>query len=91
MNARAGAPHLPLVAKLERPEAVARIEEILDESDAVMVARGDLGVEVGDAQLIGIQKALISRARRMNRVVITATQMMESMISAPVPTRRVTV
>jgi len=52
-----------------------------------MVARGDLGVEVGDAELIGIQKDLISRARKMNRVVITATQMMESMISSSMPTR----
>ena len=60
---------------------------IITASDGVMVARGDLGVEVGDAQLIGIQKELISRARKMDRVVITATQMMESMISNSMPTR----
>jgi len=79
-----------LVAKIERAEIVAD-DEILDEvilaSDAVMVARGDLGVEIGDAQLIGVQKRIIKHARSLNRVVITATQMMESMIKAPVPTR----
>lgn len=79
-----------LVAKIERAEAVAD-DEILDgiikASEAVMVARGDLGVEIGDAQLIGVQKRMIKRARSLNRAVITATQMMESMISAPLPTR----
>jgi len=79
-----------IIAKIERAEVVADedlLNSILVASDGIMVARGDLGVEVGDAQLIGIQKALISRARQMNRVVITATQMMESMINSSMPTR----
>ncbi|EPC03502.1 pyruvate kinase [Litchfieldella anticariensis FP35 = DSM 16096] len=79
-----------LVAKVERAEAVAddaTLDGIIEASDAVMVARGDLGVEIGDAQLIGVQKRLIKRARTLNRAVITATQMMESMITAPLPTR----
>jgi pyruvate kinase len=79
-----------LVAKLERAEAVtdpARLDAIILASDAVMVARGDLGVEVGDAPLMGLQKRIISRARELNRAVITATQMMESMITHPRPTR----
>ncbi|MCR9105241.1 MAG: pyruvate kinase [Gammaproteobacteria bacterium] len=79
-----------IIAKIERAEVVADRETlngIVIASDGVMVARGDLGVEVGDAQLIGIQKELISKARRMDRVVITATQMMESMIENPMPTR----
>ncbi|WP_185906596.1 pyruvate kinase [Teredinibacter haidensis] len=79
-----------LVAKIERAETVAD-DEILDDiilaSDVVMVARGDLGVEIGDAQLIAVQKHLIGRARALNRCVITATQMMETMISSPLPTR----
>lgn len=79
-----------IIAKIERAEVVAdeeTLNSILRASSGIMVARGDLGVEVGDAQLIGIQKELISRARRMDRVVITATQMMESMISSSMPTR----
>jgi pyruvate kinase len=79
-----------IIAKIERAEVVAdeeTLSEIVEASDGVMVARGDLGVEVGDAQLIGIQKALISQARTMDRVVITATQMMESMINSSMPTR----
>ncbi|XKH59936.1 pyruvate kinase [Halomonas sediminis] len=79
-----------LIAKVERAEAVAddeTLDGIIKASEAVMVARGDLGVEIGDAQLIGVQKRMIKRARSLNRVVITATQMMESMISAPLPTR----
>jgi pyruvate kinase len=79
-----------IIAKIERAEVVAdddTLNGILLASDGVMVARGDLGVEVGDAQLIGIQKELITRARKMDRVVITATQMMESMINSPMPTR----
>ena len=79
-----------LVAKIERAESVANTAEldaIILASDAVMVARGDLGVEIGDAELIGVQKLIISRARSLNRCVITATQMMESMISSPLPTR----
>ena len=63
------------------------IDEILLASDAIMVARGDLGVEMGDAELPALQKSLIKKARAMNKVVITATQMMESMIESPIPTR----
>jgi pyruvate kinase len=79
-----------LVAKLERAEAVAdpaTLDAIILASDAVMVARGDLGIEVGDAPLMGLQKLIINRARALNRAVITATQMMESMITNPRPTR----
>ena len=76
-----------ICAKIERPEALDNIAEILDASDAIMIARGDLGVEIGDAELPAVQKRLISQARSANKVVITATQMMESMISSPVPTR----
>ncbi|MCL9783604.1 pyruvate kinase [Vibrio sp. S4M6] len=79
-----------LVAKVERAETVEcveNIDEIIMASDAVMVARGDLGVEIGDPELIGVQKQLIRRARSLNRTVITATQMMESMIENAVPTR----
>ncbi|WP_109372241.1 pyruvate kinase [Proteus genomosp. 6] len=79
-----------IVSKVERAEAVANdeiIDEIILASDVVMVARGDLGVEIGDPELVGVQKKLIRRARQLNRVVITATQMMESMITNPMPTR----
>lgn len=79
-----------MVAKVERAEAVETqeaLEDIILASDVVMVARGDLGVEIGDARLVGVQKNMIRTTRRLNRVVITATQMMESMINAPMPTR----
>lgn len=76
-----------VVAKIERAEAVAALESIIEASDAVMVARGDLGIEIGDPELPAVQKRIISQAREMNRLVITATQMMESMISSPRPTR----
>ncbi len=79
-----------MVAKIERAETVADdkvLDEIIIASAAVMVARGDLGVEIGDAELIGVQKKIIQRARSLDRVVITATQMMESMITNPIPTR----
>ena len=76
-----------ILAKIERAEAVDAIEEIIDASDAIMVARGDLGVEIGDAELPAVQKKLIKLARSMNCVVITATQMMQSMIDSPIPTR----
>jgi len=76
-----------LVAKVERAEAVANIEEITEASDVIMVARGDLGVELGYAEVPGVQKTIIRVARDRNRVVITATQMMESMIREPIPTR----
>ncbi|RCL47406.1 MAG: pyruvate kinase [Halieaceae bacterium] len=79
-----------IIAKIERAEVVADsdlLDAIIDACEGVMVARGDLGIEVGDAALIGIQKDLISRARKRDRMVITATQMMESMISNSMPTR----
>jgi pyruvate kinase len=79
-----------LCAKIERAEAVATdaaLDDIIRASEAVMVARGDLGVEIGDAQLVGKQKLIIKRARQLNKVVITATQMMETMIENPMPTR----
>lgn len=79
--------HAAIVAKIERAEAVEAIEEIIEAADAIMVARGDLGVEMGDAALPPIQKRIIKMARRMNRITITATQMMESMIENPIPTR----
>lgn len=76
-----------IVAKIERAEAVDNIDEIVDAADIIMVARGDLGVEMGYAQLTGIQKRIIRRTRKRSKVVITATQMMESMIQNPIPTR----
>jgi pyruvate kinase len=76
-----------LVAKIERSEAIDNLDEILDASDAIMVARGDLGVEVGDAAVPALQKRMIRMARDKNKIAITATQMMESMISSPIPTR----
>lgn len=79
-----------IVAKIERAEAVEDhdvLDQIIKASDGVMVARGDLGVEIGDAELIGVQKHIINRARTFNRFAITATQMMESMITNPMPTR----
>jgi len=79
-----------LVAKIERAELAhdnAALDAVIEASDAVMVARGDLAVEIGDAELVGVQKHIINRARALNTVVITATQMMESMIENPMPTR----
>ena len=76
-----------LIAKIERVEAVQNLEEILDSSDGIMVARGDLAVEVGDAAVPALQKRMIRVARDRNKLTITATQMMESMIVSPVPTR----
>jgi pyruvate kinase len=76
-----------IVTKVERAEAIENIDEIIEASDVIMVARGDLGVEMGDAELPALQKSLIKKARSMNKVVITATQMMESMIESPIPTR----
>ncbi|QCI21621.1 pyruvate kinase [Buchnera aphidicola (Hyadaphis tataricae)] len=79
-----------IIAKIERAEAVMNqqvIEEIILSSDGIMIARGDLGVEIGESELAGIQKRLIRTARKLNRIVITATQMMESMILNPSPTR----
>ena len=80
--------HKPgLIAKIERAEAIPKLLEILLASDGIMVARGDLAVEVGNAIVPGLQKRMIKLAREHDRVVITATQMMESMITNPVPTR----
>lgn len=80
--------HKPLlIAKIERAEAIPRLEEIIAASDSIMVARGDLAIEVGNAAVPALQKKMIRMARAMDKTVITATQMMESMISAPVPTR----
>ena len=76
-----------IIAKIERAEAIENLEAIIEASDAIMVARGDLGVEVGDAAVPGLQKRMIRMARAQNKLVITATQMMESMISSPIPTR----
>ena len=76
-----------VVSKIERAEALENIEEIIEASEAIMIARGDLGVEIGDAKLPSVQKEIIRMTRSMNRVVITATQMMESMRDNPIPTR----
>jgi pyruvate kinase len=84
---RAAGGNAALVAKIERAEAIAALGEIIDASDVVMVARGDLGVEIGDAELPGIQKKIIRETLVRNKVVITATQMMQSMVESPIPTR----
>lgn len=76
-----------MVAKIERTEAIAALGEIIDASEVVMVARGDLGVEIGDAELPGLQKKIIRETLERSRVVITATQMMQSMVESPIPTR----
>lgn len=76
-----------LIAKIERSEAIPALDDIIRASDAVMVARGDLGVEIGDAELPAVQKHIIQRARTLDKAVITATQMMESMIHNSIPTR----
>jgi pyruvate kinase len=76
-----------MIAKIERYEAIGNLEEILKASDGIMVARGDLAVEVGEAAVPALQKRMIRMAREFNKLTITATQMMESMIEAPVPTR----
>ncbi len=76
-----------IVAKIERAEALNAVDDIIEAADVIMVARGDLGVEIGDAELPAVQKRLIHRARELNSVVITATQMMQSMIENPIPTR----
>jgi len=84
---RAAGGHAMLIAKIERAEAIRALQEIIDASDAIMVARGDLAVEVGDAAVPAMQKRMIRMARERNKLTITATQMMESMISSPLPTR----
>jgi pyruvate kinase len=82
-----GAKKTPIIAKIERTEALEYLTEIIQEADAIMVARGDLGVEVGAAEVPAIQKHIIEQTRLLDKVVITATQMMESMINSPQPTR----
>jgi pyruvate kinase len=84
---RAAKGHAMLIAKIERAEAIPALEDIMNACDGIMVARGDLAVEVGDATVPALQKRMIRQAREMNKLTITATQMMESMISSPVPTR----
>ncbi len=84
---RAAGGHGGVVAKIERAEAITNLEEIIQASDVIMIARGDLGVEIGDAELPAVQKRIIQVARTMDRVVITATQMMQSMVESPIPTR----
>ena len=76
-----------VMAKLEKPQAITRLDDILDVSDAIMVARGDLGVEMPLEKVPGLQKRITRAARRAGKPVVVATQMLESMISAPVPTR----
>lgn len=84
---RAAGGHGSIIAKIERIEAIRNIEEITEASDALMIARGDLGVEMGDAELPALQKRIIHKARAFNKPVITATQMLESMIHSTIPTR----
>lgn len=76
-----------LVAKIERTEAITNLEEIIAASDVILIARGDLGVEIGDAELPGLQKRITKKSLEQNRLVITATQMMQSMVESPIPTR----
>ena len=78
---------LPVVAKIEKPQAVANLDEIIDAFDGIMVARGDLGVELPLEEVPLVQKLIIDQARLNAKPVIVATQMLESMISAPRPTR----
>ena len=85
--ARAAGSNAALVSKIERAEAIANLAGIIEASDVVMVARGDLGVETGDAELPGLQKKIIRESLARNRVVITATQMLQSMVDSPLPTR----
>src|SRR6202043_2616129 len=77
----------PIMSKLEKPAAVIRLEEIVAASDAVMVARGDLGVEMPAESVPAIQKRIVRTCRDMGKPVVVATQMLESMIESPVPTR----
>ena len=84
---RSAGSHAQLIAKIERAEAIPALAEIIEASDGIMVARGDLAVEVGNAAVPGLQKRMIKMARDANKLSITATQMMESMIQNPVPTR----
>jgi len=85
--ARAGAPHVPIIAKLERPQAIEHLDEVLHAADAVMVARGDLGIEMPLEQVPRVQKEVTRRARALGLPVIVATQVLESMRCEPRPTR----
>ena len=85
--ARSHGSEAALVSKIERTEAIENLVEIVEASDVVMVARGDLGVEIGDAELPGLQKKIIRESLAQNKVVITATQMLQSMVESPLPTR----
>ena len=85
--ARAHGSDAALVSKIERTEAIENLVEIVEASDVVMVARGDLGVEIGEAELPGLQKKIIRESLAQNKVVITATQMLQSMVESPLPTR----
>ncbi|HJP07620.1 MAG TPA: pyruvate kinase, partial [Arenicellales bacterium] len=87
MLLRAAGSDAHVISKVERREAIDNIEEIIVASDVIMVARGDLGVEIGDAEVPGVQKSMITQSRTENTVVITATQMMQSMVTSPQPTR----
>jgi pyruvate kinase len=78
---------ISIVAKIETTEALENIDDILKSTEAIMIARGDLGVEIGDAEVPAVQKMLINKAQKTNCLVITATQMMESMVHSPIPTR----
>ncbi len=84
---KAAGGNMGIIAKIERVEAVANLDSIIDASDAVMIARGDLGVEIGDAELPAVQKKIIKIARVFNKPVITATQMLETMTYNTIPTR----
>jgi pyruvate kinase len=84
---RAAGSSAALVAKIERAEAIENLAEIIDASEVVMIARGDLGVEIGFAELPGLQKRIVRESLARNRVVITATQMLQSMVESPIPTR----
>jgi pyruvate kinase len=84
---KAAGGHPGIIAKIERTEAIANLDGIIEASDAVMIARGDLGVEIGDAELPGTQKKIIKIARAFNKAVITATQMLETMTHNTIPTR----
>ncbi|MCL4157692.1 UNVERIFIED_CONTAM: hypothetical protein GTU68_048786, partial [Idotea baltica] len=78
---------ISIVAKIETIEALENIDDILECTEAIMIARGDLGVEIGDAEVPAVQKMLINKAQKTNCLAITATQMMESMVHSPIPTR----